>query len=94
MFVICECINNPGAGEARASALDAHRAYLKSQLGTLRLAGPLSNEDGTPRGSLFIVEVEDVQGARDFVDGDPFAAAGVFSSVQYKQFKPTINNLG
>lgn len=70
MFVICECIDNPGAGEARAAALNA------------------------PRGSLYIVEVEDVQGARDFVDGDPFVAAGVFSGVQYKQFKPTINNLG
>ena len=94
MFVICECIDNPGASEARAAALDAHRAYLKSQPDTLRLAGPLSNEDGTPRGSILIVEVEDVQDARDFVNGDPFAAAGVFSDVQYKQFKPTINNLG
>ncbi len=94
MFVVCECIDNLGTGEARADALDAHRAYLKSQPDTLRLAGPLSNEDGTPRGSLLIVEVEDVRGARDFAKGGPLAAASAFSDLQCEQFKPKINNLG
>ncbi len=80
MFVVCECIDNPGAGESRAAALDARRAYLESR-------------PGTPRGSLSTIEAEDVQGARDVASGGPFAA-GAFSDLQCEQFKPKINNLG
>ena len=94
MLVVCECIDDTSAGEIRAAKSDAHRTYLGSQRDPPRAAGPLSNEDGAPRGSLLIVEAEDAQGERDFVDGDPFEAADAFSEVQYEQFKPTINNLG
>lgn len=81
MFVVCECIDNPGAGEFRTAALDARRAYLESR-------------PDTPRGSLSTIEVEDVRGARDVANGGPFAAASAFSDLQCEQFKPKINNLG
>jgi uncharacterized protein len=93
MFVVCECLDNPQATEARAETIQAHREYLKSNTETLRIAGPLFNEAGDAIGSMLIVRTEDLQGARDFVDGDPFAVAGVFAEVRYKPFKPTINNL-
>ena len=48
MLVVCECIDDTSAGEIRAAKSDAHRTHLKSQPGTLRGAGALSNEDGNP----------------------------------------------
>ena len=80
MFVVRECIDNPGTGEFRAAALDARRACLESQ-------------PGTPRGSLPAIEAGDVQGARDAANGGPIAA-GAFSDLKCGQFKPKINSLG
>jgi len=91
MYIVCECLDNPEASEARAASIDAHRAYLKSA-DALRLAGPMQDENGNGIGSILIVEAETVEAARAFVADDPFARAGVFSQVNYKPFNPTINS--
>lgn len=91
MYIVCECLDNPEASEARAASIDAHRAYLKSA-DALRLAGPMQDENGNGIGSILIVEADSIEGAKAFVAGDPFAEAGVFAQVNYKAFKPTINS--
>ena len=91
MYVICECLDNPNAARERAASVGAHRAYLKSNLGTLRLAGPMLNTEGTSVGSVLVLDVDSIGAARAFVAGDPFTAAGVFADVTYKAFNPTIN---
>ncbi len=91
MYIVCECLDNPEASEARAATLDAHRTYLKSAE-ILRLGGPMQDENGNGIGSILVVEVDSIDAAKAFVAGDPFAAAGVFAQVNYKAFKPTINS--
>jgi len=62
-----------------------HLAYLKSLGDTLKFAGPFTAEDGeTMTGSLVVVEADTLQEAKQIADGDPFAKAGLFASVEIR----------
>ena len=56
-------------------------------------AGPLLDEaEGTPNGSLLILDVPDRASAEAFASGDPYALAGLFRDVHIvptKQVFPT-----
>jgi uncharacterized protein YciI len=62
-----------------------HRAYAVSMVaaGKLILAGPFM--DGY--GALFIYDAESVEETRRYVDADPFATDGVFSSIEIRPWK-------
>ena len=49
------CIDRPGALEVRMAAREAHLAYVRPQLGMLKLGGPLLDAAGDMVGSLMIV---------------------------------------
>jgi hypothetical protein len=76
--------------EARAS----HIAYLKELIGDGRvlLAGPQpaidSPEPGPAgmSGSLIVAEFASLEDARHWAEGDPYALAGVFESVEVRPF--------
>ena len=92
MLYVLICTDKPDAGELRQMVRPEHVAYLNS-LGTqLKAAGPFTDEDGKPTGSLVIVEAEDRQAAGKIADNDPYAKAGLFRSVEIRGWKWTIKN--
>ena len=91
LFVL-SCIDKPNALQARLNAREAHLAYI-AETGLVRLAGPFLTEGGDPAGSLMIVEVEDLAGARSFSANDPYVKAGVFESVDIRPFRVTVGKL-
>lgn len=82
------CRDKPGHLQTRLDTRDAHLAFLKAQP-ALRLAGPLI-EDGEMRGSLAILEMEDLKAAQDWAAGDPYRAAGLFQSAEVIEWKQVI----
>lgn len=87
------CTDNPDALPIRKEKRPEHLAYLKSLGDTLKFAGPFTAEDGeTMNGSLVVVEADSMGAARAIADGDPFAKAGVFASVEIRPWKWSINN--
>ncbi|SEE44913.1 YciI family protein [Pseudomonas anguilliseptica] len=81
--------------ENRLNARPVHLArleQLKSE-GRLILAGPHpavdSNDPGPAgfSGSLIVAEFESLLAAQQWVDADPYRAAGVYASVLVKPFK-------
>lgn len=72
--------DKPGALQTRMDNRAAHLAYIQ-QTGVVEQAGPLLNDDGQMIGSLIILEVADMAAAKDWAASDPYAAAGLFSSV-------------
>ncbi len=78
------CKDKPGEGLARRMATrPAHLAWLQSLGEKVRCAGGLLTPDGSePRGSLLIIEAEDLAAAQAIADADPYAAASVFESVE------------
>jgi uncharacterized protein len=91
LFVV-RCLYGPGATERRPAATEEHLAYLRANAHRLRFAGPLLLDDGTPAGSLAIVEVADRQGAEDYIDQEAFRKAGMFETIEITRFSSLLNN--
>jgi uncharacterized protein len=86
------CKDKPGEGLARRMATrPAHLAYLQDLGDTVKCAGGLLNAEGTePRGSLLIIEAEDLDAAKALAAGDPYAGADVFESVEIIPWRPAL----
>ena len=84
MFFAIICKDKPGHLEVRTATRPAHLDYLTglNDSGRLKFAGPFLGDDGKPMGSLVVVEADDRAAARSLADGDPYAKAGLFASVE------------
>jgi hypothetical protein len=86
--------------EKRLSVRPAHIARLQAlqDEGRMLLAGPhpkIDSEDPGPAGftgSLIVAEFESLQAAQEWVDADPYIAAGVYEKVIVKPFKKVFPN--
>ena len=82
MFVTIVCYDKPNSLELRMKTRPEHLAYIEKSGVALLYAGPLLTDDGqTPMGSLFVAEFENLDAARAFSNGDPYAQAGLFEKV-------------
>lgn len=69
------------AGDIRAAHLEDHLAYLKSNKGTIMIAGPLRQEpDSAPLGGLWIIEGETRAEVEALIAEDPFQVHGLRAS--------------
>ncbi|MFE3836737.1 YciI family protein [Pseudogemmobacter sonorensis] len=89
MRVALICIDKPGHIETRKANRDAHLAYL-SDTGVVEMAGPFLDDQGGMTGSLLVLDVPDLAAARAWAAGDPYAGAGLFQSVEIREWKKVI----
>lgn len=82
------CKDKPGHLDLRVSTRAAHLAYIAAT-GVVSLAGPFLRA-GEMCGSLIVLEVETLEEARSWADGDPYGKAGLFSSVEVIEWKKVI----
>jgi uncharacterized protein YciI len=87
------CNDKPGHLDLRMATRPAHLVYLEglNASGALALAGPFLDADGNPNGSLVVLEAEDQETAQTIAGGDPYAAAGLFASVEVRAWNWTFN---
>ncbi|MFC3119091.1 YciI family protein [Jhaorihella thermophila] len=81
--------DKPGALQLRLDNRDAHLAHI-AETGVVHEAGPLLDDQGQMCGSLVILDVEDMDAARDWAEADPYAKAGLFESVELIPWKKVI----
>lgn len=67
--------------ELRAATRAQHLAYLETLIKQVVLAGPLLDDEGSPIGSMLLMEFPDRRSAVAFAADDPYAHAGLFASV-------------
>ena len=89
MRVALICIDKPGHIEVRKANREAHLAHIR-ETGVVEMAGPYLSEAGEMAGSLVVLEVSDLQAARDWAAADPYAKAGLFQSVDIREWKKVI----
>jgi len=89
MLIALTAKDKPGHLEVRKANRDAHLAYIK-ETATVAMAGPCLDGDGNMCGSLIILDVADMAAAQAWADGDPYAKAGLFASVELIQWNKLI----
>lgn len=81
----------PGTGEARQQVREAHRARLRDPaphaVQVLQAGVTLDADAQAMNGTLLIVQAENIEAVRAFVDGDPYVAAGVYASVDIRPWR-------
>ena len=82
------CRDKPGALQTRLDTREAHLGFIRDS-GIVRMAGPLI-EDGEMRGSLLILEADDLAAAQNWAAHDPYKAAGLFGSTEVVEWKKVI----
>lgn len=75
------CIDKPLQRDLRMATRPQHLAYLEAALEHIILAGPLLDDEGLPIGSMLLTNFPDRKAAVAFAAADPYALAGLFSSV-------------
>lgn len=81
--------DKPGALQIRLNNRDAHLAYI-AETGVVEMAGPMLDENDSMCGSLIILEVEDMEAAKNWARNDPYAKADLFSDVRIQAWKKVI----
>ena len=82
------CNDKAGALEIRKANREAHLAYLAET--KAELAGPFLDAAGNMTGSLVVIEAEDRAAAEAWAANDPYAKAGLFASVDIREWKKVI----
>jgi len=88
MRVALICIDKAGALQLRLATRAAHLDYIAAT-GVVEMAGPFL-EAGAMVGSLVVLNVDDLAAAQAWAAGDPYAKAGLFASVDIREWKKVI----
>ncbi len=86
------CTDKPESVELRMKVRPDHLAFLEGLGSAMKGAGPFTDDAGNPTGSLILVEAENRSAAETLAARDPYAKAGLFSSVEIRPWKWVINN--
>ena len=89
MLIALIARDKPGAIHTRLENREAHIGYLK-ETGVVSQAGPILDGGDQMIGSLIILDVENLEAAEAWADGDPYAKAGLFRSVELIPWKKVI----
>jgi uncharacterized protein YciI len=86
------CTDKPNSLELRQQSRPEHLKFLEGLGGRLKAAGPFTDDEGKPTGSLVVIEAENRSAISEIAGRDPYAIAGLFASVEIKPWKWLIKN--
>ncbi|MEM6383255.1 MAG: YciI-like protein [Pseudomonadota bacterium] len=84
MLFALMCTDKPNHLHVRQETRAEHLAFLEALGDHLKAAGPFLDENGTPNGSLIVVEADDRAAIERIAANDPYAEAGLFESVDIR----------
>ena len=87
---LIKCHDKPNSIELRMGTRPLHVEYAKSFGAALKIAGPILDDNQNPKGSSFVVELDDADAAQAFVENDPYQKAGLFARHSIEVFNPLI----
>jgi uncharacterized protein YciI len=81
-------VDRPGSMATRNELRDAHKAYLKDYGDQVMVRGPLLNDEGTETvGSIWLLDVPDLDAGRALLEGDPFYKAGIYRDTMFHRWR-------
>ena len=86
------CTDKPNSLELRQQARPDHLKFLESLGSSMKAAGPFTDDEGKPTGSLVMIEAPNRAAISEIATRDPYAIAGLFASVEIRPWKWLIKN--
>lgn len=81
------CLDHPPhSGAKRDEFRTPHRSYVRANDASIRLVGPLLDEDGNQCASFYLFEADAAQDVRDWLAAEPFVQGGVYRDVIVQEF--------
>ena len=91
MYFAVICKDRPESLELRARTRPAHLVYLEPYRDAILFAGPfLEAGSDSSIGGLIVIDMPDLDAARAFAAGDPYAVAGLFETVEVMPWRKVI----
>ena len=88
MTMVAHLRDGPGGAALRREHLAAHLAFVEKHLETILVAGPLFDEaEREMNGSLYVLDLPDVDSARAFLAQDPYFRAGLWAELEFRPFR-------
>jgi len=87
MQFVVYCLDKPNSLDLRMATRGAHLAYLETKPIEIVIAGPLLDTNGGMKGSMFIIEANDLAEVQRFSAADPYRKAGLFQRVEIDGFR-------
>mgnify|MGYP001767268319 FL=1 len=88
MLFAAMCHDKPDHLAVRLATREAHVAWLKSLAPRVRIAGPFLDDTGEiMQGSIVVIEAESLAEAKAVFAADPYAAAGLFATVEIRPWR-------
>jgi uncharacterized protein len=91
MLYVVTCQDRPGMTATRMEHRPAHLEWATAQGSPIKMAGPLLDDQGSPLGSLLVVEADGPDALEAFLRTDPYAQAELFAHVTFAPFRWTVN---
>ncbi|MEM6711966.1 MAG: YciI-like protein [Pseudomonadota bacterium] len=86
------CTDKPGHLAVRQENRPAHVEFLGGLGDAIKGAGPFLDDEGSPAGSLILLEADSKADAESVASSDPYAKAGLFESVDIRPWNWLIKN--
>ena len=86
------CTDKPNNLELRQQSRPDHLKFLEGLGSSLKAAGPFTDDEGKPTGSLVVIEAPNRAAIAEIAARDPYAVVGLFASVEIKPWKWLIKN--
>jgi len=81
-------LDHPGGMAKRLEHRDAHEAYLMDHGDMVMVRGPLLNDAGTESvGSIWLLDLPDLDAGRALLEGDPFYQSGVYKDILFRRWR-------
>lgn len=91
MHFVITAFDKENSLDLRMSTRAKHLEYAKENNCTV-IGGPLLTEgdDPKPKGSVIIIEVDNLAAAKKYAENDPYALAGLFEKVSVRPWAAAI----
>lgn len=84
-------VDDPGVTERKRAFRPAHLEYVIANAERIIASGGFfPDDDDFPNGGLIILDVETRAEAEQYITGDPFFSAGIFSKYMIRRWKKAI----
>lgn len=83
--------DKPDALAIRQATRPTHLEFLKGLGDDMLLAGPFTDEAGSPIGSLIVIKAASLEAAKEIAGNDPYVAAGLFASSEVTPWVWAVN---